>query len=240
MPKKKKTLIELLTENTVNSKPLLDKFLSEDLIGFKFFNPNPTYDNTPAIEMKLDKGASRLVLITGENATGKSFVRRVLHALLQRESIEFMHISAEGRSMGGFQRAFLYGSEEYESTGWISCKTIISGIKTCQGRDKPHVIFYDEPDLGLSEGYSAGLGLKIKDFVQNLPDKTFAIFITTHSRTLAKQLLPCCPYHLRLGGAPDLENWLKSEVIPLNIDDLAEIQRTRFHRIQELMNKKGC
>lgn len=209
-----------------------------DVLSTRFFQLNHEYDNTPAIEAVLDPGESRLVLITGDNATGKSFLRRLITSALRQENIECMHLSQQGRSESGIQRAFLYGDEECQSTGYISSYGIRKGIQTCQGRTNKHVLWLDEPDLGLSDEYAAGAGIEIKDFILKIPELTFCVFLVTHSKAMVKELLPCKPWHLRLGGCLELTSWLNREIKPKSLADLKEYQHKKSQRISEIMNRK--
>jgi energy-coupling factor transporter ATP-binding protein EcfA2 len=189
-------------------------------------------------------GDGNLVVIVGENASGKSFLRRILTALCREADIEMMPISMEGRggSYGGL-RGFIYGDESWQSTGECSSVTVVTGIKTCQGREKPHVIFWDEPDLGLSDGWAAGMGIALRQFADTMPKLTYGAFVVTHSRALVSELLPANPHYLHVGtdpanAPPTLEAWVNRPIKARPIEELRDESYRRFKMIQAILDGK--
>jgi hypothetical protein len=183
-----------------------------------------------------------LTVVVGDNAGGKSFVRRVVHSICQRNKVEFIGISMEGRR--GISAApwlvFVYGDEQHHSTGELSAQTILTGIRTCQGREERHVVFWDEPDLGLSESWAAGAGVAIREYFEAPNPKTVAAFVVTHSRPLVKQLLPLDPHYLYVGddNPPEtLEAWIKRTPRPRKLSSLPKLSHKRFLAIQRILNQ---
>ncbi len=192
--------------------------------------------DNPAIEAKLDEGTGKLVLVTGDNASGKSFLRRYICYLAHQRKIEPIHLSQEGRSGGGgIPRLMIYGTEEDESTGYNSVKTFQKSVKTSKSRDKQHILFYDEPEIGLSDKYAAALGIELNSFLKESTDNLVACFVATHNKSLALRLEN--PWHLRLGGCPNLQEWLNQKVEPGNLQELSAIGIDRWHKINKLLKK---
>lgn len=186
-------------------------------------------------------GEGNVVVVVGENASGKSFLRRILTALCREAKVEMMPISMEGRGgeYGGL-RGFIYGDESWQSTGENSSHTVLTGISTCKSRENPHVIFWDEPDLGLSDGWAAGMGIALREFANDTPKTTYGAFVVTHSRALVQELLPANPHYLHLGSkdAPDtLEAWVNRPIVARPIEQLKEESHKRFKAIQKILNR---
>lgn len=203
-------------------------------------------DGTTPVPYQWVKGDSNLVVITGENASGKSLARRFICAVCQRATpkVEPMTVSMQGRTSGGPMSAFIYGGEDFESTGQISARTVTTGIKTCRSRTHDHMVFWDEPDLGLSDSWAAGVGVAIAEFVGTLPEKTKGVFVVTHSKALVEQLLDVPHHFVHFGDGKhpaDLAAWHKQKVKPRPIDRLGEVSHKRFRRIQVAIdaNQKG-
>lgn len=191
-------------------------------------------------------GDSPLTLVVGENASGKSFFRRIIGAICAqaKEKTEYIPISMEGRRSTSYMPwlAMVYGDESWQATGAISASTVATGIKTSQGRDSRHVVFWDEPDLGLSDSWAAGVGVKLREFTKNPPKHLTAAFVVTHSKALVSQILDTNPSYLHLGTPPDqapqsLMEWFEAPVIPRDIDDLAELSHKRFKSIQRILDR---
>lgn len=218
------------------------KTLLNHALGLDYFLPNKA-GLTPIPMVRVD-GNTPLVLVLGENASGKSFLRRILMAICNaaKQKTEFMGISMEGRRKVSMYPwwTFVYGDEDHEATGVNSAGTVLSGISTCLARDERHVIFWDEPDLGLSDSWAAGVGQTLKEFAQKPGKETVAAFVVSHSRALVQQLLPINPTYLHLGEDPEkaprsLQEWLERPIQPRNPEKLREASRARFKLIDEVL-----
>jgi hypothetical protein len=222
------------------SSESLSKFM-DLVLDLDFFRKDPNYDNTPCIQVQLDKMSSeesKLIVITGDNASGKSVIRRILHEAMRKAGLSVMQLSQQSRTDSGIQRAMIYGAEEWDSTGYISTKSVNCSFRSSHAWAKDnknkHGIIWDEPDIGLSDAYAAGLGVKIAEFIKTAPDKLFAAFIITHNRELVKQLVASNPWHLRVGGCLPLHEWLVAPVVARNPDELHEEGLARFRRISKV------
>lgn len=208
-----------------------------DVLSFEIFHSDPDFNNTPALEAYLHEGSCPLIVITGENASGKSLMRRIISMTHQESEAECIHLSQQGRSTSGVMRAFIYGSEDDESTGYNSAGCVLKAIQTSHGRNAKHSIFFDEPDIGLSDNYAAAVGIKIREFVLNPPEHLFAVFVVSHRKVLIEQLLSCDPWHLSMGDSPPLSIWLNNPVVPGDLEKLRELGIERWRRIQAYLNK---
>lgn len=218
-----------------NTKQLVERSLELDYFA----------EDDPAIPYvwKPGKADNPLVVVVGENAGGKSFFRRCVSAVCQdkENKIEVMPISMEARRTINYQPwlAMVYGDEAYEATGVNSIRIVLSGIRTCQGRETPHVIIWDEPDIGLSEGNAASVGKAIADFTKEPPKLTKASIVITHRKALVEQLLPIEPHYLYLGDAdapPSLDTWLAAPPVVRPLEEVQDRARKRFKAIQKVLD----
>ncbi len=196
--------------------------------------------------MLLEPGNPRLILISGSNGGGKSFLVKALGSYLHLEAkgkVEWMAVGMSLRTSPGMARAFMFGDEGRESTGRISLKAVLGGLRTCKGREHPHALILDEPDVGLSEGYQAGLGELLSDFAGDLPALTRALIVVTHSRTIAKALSDAGATCVRIGD--DLRptaDWIRDGDSPRTAKDIEELSdRTiaRMRAIQAVINQES-
>lgn len=191
-------------------------------------------------------GESPLIVVVGENASGKSFFRRIIQGVCRDVGTECIHISMEARRTISYNPwlAMVYGDEEHDSTGFNSASMVTTGIRTCQGRETKHVIFWDEPDVGLSENGAAGVGLALRNFMKDPPKHTVAAVVVTHSKPLVQALAEVAPHYLHLGGGevpPTLGDWLKTPVVPRDPEEILKAGRDRFRQIQKILDgiRKG-
>lgn len=185
---------------------------------------------------------SRVVLVLGENASGKSLFRRMAAAICQtaKPKIEFMGISMQmrvGGMGGGLAGAMVFGSEDWQATSANSVNAIMGGISTCRGRTTPHAIFWDEPDIGLSDDTVLGVGAEMAAFMGDLPEKTVAAFVVTHSRLLAGALAACRPHVLFVGTDrfASLDEWIASRPVPMAPAELSEKAVELLRRVGKVL-----
>lgn len=206
----------------------------------------PGEDGSVPIPALWKKGKGPLTLVVGENASGKSFFRRVIGAICGKasERTEYMPISMEGRRNVAYNPhlVFVYGDEASNATGVNSAYTVTTGIRTSQGRDNRHVIFWDEPDLGLSDSWAAGMGQKFAAFAKEPTEHLVAAFIVTHNRIMVRELLDTEPNYLHLGVEPEkapqsLLEWVQRPIKARDIDNLAGESHERFKAIQKILNR---
>lgn len=149
------------------------------------------------------------------------------------------------RTQGGMAAVMVFGNESCHSTGEISARTVVTGIKTASERGHTTVMYWDEPDIGMSAGAAAGAGVMIRDFAENLSPLVEAIFITSHSPALVRQLAPLNPHYLYVGdenGPKTLVEWFEYQANPRPIspNELSELSRRRFKRIQAVMSERSA
>ena len=186
------------------------------------------------------KGAADFAVIVGPNASGKSVFRRLVSMKARDQEAESIHLSMEGRTdtTTGVVRAFLYGDEHDSSTGHLSANLVIGGISTALGRDSPHVIFWDEPDVGLSDEYAAGAAQAIVKFVKEKKEHTKAVFVVTHRRSMVLELAKANPHVVLFGGEhATLHAWLTRAVVARPIEKLPNDGHATFTAILTRLDK---
>jgi hypothetical protein len=173
----------------------------------------------------------RLLLISGENAGGKSLavaiLRRVSNELAGIEGghLEVMDIGMNRRVAAGIERSFIFGHEATESTGNVSIRTAIKGIENSRSRDNPHWLILDEPDIGVGDGYHRAIGQYLADFASSLHPACMGLAVVTHSRDIAREIMNAGASSLRVG--PDLrpvQDWLANGDRPKSVEDLMALQ----------------
>lgn len=182
----------------------------------------------------MQSGHDRLLVVTGENATGKSLLRRIISQLAKKRNVEPIAISPEFRQLGGIATAMVYGDESWEASGAISARICLNTIKTSKGRKSPHVIILDEPDMGLSDNSAAGCGLEIAEFIQDPPLNLCFFVIITHRRAFIQSLLHAS--HIRVGGdVLTLEQVYSQPIVPLRPQELEKKSHAMFGVMRKLL-----
>lgn len=189
--------------------PLTD--LLGEVLKHKYF------DGVLKVDFQKRMPTSPLFVITGPNASGKSFVSKLIDQYARHEyDIEVMNVGMGFRTRQGIARSLVFGDEGDSSTGLNSYSAVRGGLSTCEQRTTPHMLILDEPDIGLSESFQGGLGLLLAQFARKMPQHTYGLGIVTHSRRLLAHLDPLRPHHLRCG-----DELLLRQVIAREPKDLA-------------------
>lgn len=184
---------------------------------------------------------SPLTIVTGNNASGKSFVRKILQsmcAMRDAGKIECIHLSQQGRCTSGIPRMFIYGSEDDESTGANTIQSITGAFSTSNKRDSEHFLIFDEPEIGLSDEYAGGMGIRIREFIEEKPDLLFGAVVITHSKYLLKELLPLNPNHMNVSDDATLEDIVNREVVPNpDLEGLKDKARDQYMKILDIQKE---
>lgn len=190
---------------------------------------------------------SGVFIFVGDNASGKSLLVRVLAARLNLDKVEPLQVSMRYRTMSGMHRAFMFGSDEDESTGAVSMHAVKGGMTTCQGRTKPSWLMLDEPDIGLAHGYCLALGQYIGTFGNSLcGDGQKALGVVTHSKPLLTSMLKQLGHrpHVLIAGlrhqGMTLEQWLADDTA-LELDDLLSLNEKGhllYREVENVLNYK--
>jgi hypothetical protein len=176
--------------------------------------------DTP-LKAHLSEGSteSKVLVLTGSNASGKSFAVKVLAAWLgtEKPKVEALQVSMKYRTMAGMHRCFMFGAlgDELDSTGSISTGAVKGALSTAQGRTTPCWVMLDEPDTGLSDDFCPAMGEFIAQAVnQGLGEKCRGLVVVTHSKSLVRAMVETLsetPHFAHLDEAPlKLEDWLTS------------------------------
>jgi hypothetical protein len=191
-------------------------------------------------------GDPRLVVIAGENASGKSLFFRVLAQRVSTAGPTAVTISIRervgaGGDMSGLRRVFMFGDEAEQSTGATSVKAIAAAFRSNLDREGGSVLGLDEPELGLSDGYSRALGEFIGSESTSLPAACSGVVVVTHHRDLVRAMVDAfgaTPTFVLCGDGPaDLDRWL-GDVEERSVEDLlalADVGLERWRAVHRLL-----
>lgn len=182
------------------------------------------------------EGTGNILVVTGENASGKSifFQSMAYRAKTQLNALGIQISIRERTGAGtyegsGFRRALMFGDESEQSTGATSVGVVASGFRNAISYatdDKRNVLMLDEPELGLSAGYSRAMGEYLAQQAATLPDKALGVVVVTHSRDLVWGIIA--------GGGGSTPNFVNLDPKPQNLGEWLTNSENRT--IAELLN----
>lgn len=183
---------------------------------------------------------AKVLVVTGENAAGKSFLRRIFsHFIRENHKVEVMHLSQEGRAREGIERAFLYGAESEESTGNITAGTFTTGFRTSRGRDNDHILLWDEPEIGLAEEAQLGAAQFMVKQLADMPPKLRGLIVMTHSRHFVSTLMQVeGAKFVNLGHQyKTADEWLNRPIVPVDPETVRKRGHENMLKICAVMDK---
>lgn len=196
--------------------------------------PSKLLNGQAALDYTWVPGRGRLVLVLGDNGSGKSVLRRLVHAECGHT---FLSVSMEER---GSARALVdYGMESVESTGTVSGRALRATLARSRSRAREHVVFLDEPDIGMSDGLAAGVAQEVTAWLAE-PSTCYGVFVTSHNRAMLRALVEGAgraPHVLWFGPTGfDLTAWLDARVEPRGLDAAREHARRTEARVRIVLN----
>ena len=190
-------------------------------------------DERSPFAARVTPGRRGLVLMTGENASGKSLLLRMVLARLGRDGRVPVSLSIRERAGGGLRAAFMFGDEAEQSTGATSVQAIRAAFEGNLDREQGSVLALDEPELGLSQGYATALGHYIGEQALRVPAACAGVLVVTHSRPLASALVESFgadPTFVHVSGTPQsLRQWL-TEPESRSVEDLLALPDAGLER----------
>jgi energy-coupling factor transporter ATP-binding protein EcfA2 len=187
--------------------------------------------------------ATKLAVVFGDNASGKSLMLTVMSAFLgpmEESGEEKFSVSMHSRTSSGMGRVFMYLDEDYNSTGASSLHAVTGAIYNAKKRKHPVWLMFDEPDTGLSDKFASAMGAYFAQEVNNLPKNIRGATIVTHSRPLLRRLLADLnepPHEIAMGPEQSLAEYLDPTTIQeASIDELLALSDQAGKTMKNVMS----
>ena len=207
----------------------------------KTINIEDHIDNLIEIRDKIQ--LNEVTILTGDNATGKSVIRKTLwqhvnDLLGVEEQKSFVSdISMERRT--GLHPGLGGGGVFLRDCGWTptSMETyrFIKGIFQILDDDNKHIskrfIVLDEPEIGASKEVQKAFAKYINNFYEKIHDnnKCYGLLVITHSDEIIKNLK--CDNFLNIQGLTK-EEYLNREVKDIDLEEIDKFSIDLFRGIQ--------
>jgi AAA15 family ATPase/GTPase len=187
----------------------------------------------------------RILVVTGQNASGKSFFRRMWRVgfdkkKIDKKSVSVLSISQESRSSSFLGHCFMYGDESWEATGLITYNSVSGSLyniienKSWKGT---YILVLDEPEIGMSQELQLTTARHILKKVDSWSDKLVGIVVTTHSPVFVKELMTHEDAQFFNIGYEykTADEWLNREIKELDLENLQKTALEKFREIRKLI-----
>lgn len=164
------------------------------------------YENIKRVLSEISVG--KVTVLTGENATGKSLVRKLLWSVLEKQ-MEGKSVRITDTSMYRFTDS---RADMVESSG----RNFIRFINHWK-EWKDRYIVIDAPELGLSESFVLGMVDYLNKVIPEFMKNNYGIMVITHSKDVVRRL--GADVFLNMDNL-DKEDWLNATPAPVDIMEL--------------------
>lgn len=201
----------------------------------------------PIIPVSWDSDPSaRVILMSGDNASGKSFVTKHLNKISQKAGYEVCCVSMRQRTGDRMFSAMVFGDERRMSTGQCSVQATLKAFRHANESENPCVIILDEPDIGLSAELADAMGRLLVEEIEGASGNLALLVVISHNRDLFRQMqadLEGEPWStLYVGQGTRFADWLSKPSPVRSTDDLrglAERSRQLYRAILDVEKHAG-
>jgi ABC-type molybdenum transport system ATPase subunit/photorepair protein PhrA len=137
-------------------------------------------------ELFVDDNESNVIIIYGDNASGKSLFASIIETILRQDNMPVRSASMKNRTSSGIQKILIFGDEASQSTGQTSFRVANLCLKSTVEHSGA-VAILDEPDVGLSDRFQSAFGEHIAQTIQGTENT--GLVIISHSAALIDSFL---------------------------------------------------
>jgi len=178
---------------------------------------------------------NELTVLTGDNATGKSVIRKILpFRICEKLGVETKsgYVASMSQQLRTSSNAEWGGlSSIMQDTDWTATSdNTLDLFQNLMKQDNKYIVI-DEPEIGLGEEMQLTIANMINDIVDERKNKDFkGILVITHSRIVVNTLK--ADNFLNIQGKTK-EEWLNREIKAIDIDVFKEQADRLFVKIRD-------
>lgn len=185
-------------------------------------------------------GAPGVIVIAGDNCTGKSLLARTLQGWAHHFGGLGLGLSfrQHGAAQGGLPLPPLYGAGDVPGdpltriegeASLTSLERAFAALRQSAHAGTHSLLVLDAPETGLSDRYAASLGDLLAVHAKAVPEAAVGVVITTHSRAMVHQFVKAYgafPSFVHMGAEQTLSDWLTNQA-PATVADLRALHARR-------------
>lgn len=161
----------------------------------------------------------RIIILTGENGSGKSLLRKLIpHQLKHKNNDEVVKVASTSMdSRTGLHSGLGGGGVFLRDTEWIATSdNSFYFIKSLLNSVKDRFVVIDEPEIGMSESLRMSLGHWLNKRLPEVLENNLAVMVITHSKEIVREITAEHDF-INIQGLTE-EEWLdkKPEMIDLD------------------------
>ena len=175
-----------------------------------------------------------VTILTGDNGTGKSLIRKVLCSSLRNQenddTIKIADISMEKRT--GLHAGLGGGGVFLRDVEWVATSdNSLSFLYSLLNSAKDRYLVLDEPELGMSQDLQKSIGIYLSKRIPETMKENRGMLIITHSREFVRSL---SVEHVFVNlQKKSEEEWLNESVKEIDLDDFRKKCDALFNLLRD-------
>lgn len=180
--------------------------------------------------------AHKITILTGDNASGKSLVRKQVWEAIERDTgkrVITADSSMERRT--GLHSELGGGGVFVRDTAWSATSENSIHFIKCVLQATERYVVIDEPEIGCSLSLQASIGEYLNKVLPEVLGKNYGIMIITHSKEIVKRLT-CADTFINLQKRTK-DEWLNMEPEVIDLDEFLAKSSALFKGLQKALHK---
>lgn len=175
-----------------------------------------------------------VTILTGDNGTGKSLIRKVLCSSLRNQenddTIKIADISMEKRT--GLHAGLGGGGVFLRDVEWVATSdNSLSFLYSLLNSAKDRYLVLDEPELGMSQDLQKSIGIYLSKRIPETMKENRGVLIITHSREFVRSL---SVEHVFVNlQKKSEEEWLNESAKEIDLDDFRKKCDALFNLLRD-------
>ena len=175
-----------------------------------------------------------VTILTGDNGTGKSLIRKVLCSSLRNQenddTIKIADISMEKRT--GLHAGLGGGGVFLRDVEWVATSdNSLSFLYSLLNSAKDRYLVLDEPELGMSQDLQKSIGVYLSKRIPETMKENRGMLIITHSREFVRSL---SVEHVFVNlQKKSEEEWLNESAKEIDLDDFRKKCDALFNLLRD-------
>ena len=175
-----------------------------------------------------------VTILTGDNGTGKSLIRKVLCSSLRNQenddTIKITDISMEKRT--GLHAGLGGGGVFFRDVEWVATSdNSLSFLYSLLNSAKDRYLVLDEPELGMSQDLQKSIGIYLSKRIPETMKENRGMLIITHSREFVRSL---SVEHVFVNlQKKSEEEWLNESAKEIDLDDFRKKCDALFNLLRD-------
>lgn len=175
-----------------------------------------------------------VTILTGDNGTGKSLIRKVLCSSLRNQenddTIKIADISMEKRT--GLHAGLGGGGVFLRDVEWVATSdNSLSFLYSLFNSAKDRYLVLDEPELGMSQDLQKSIGIYLSKRIPETMKENRGMLIITHSREFVRSL---SVEHVFVNlQKKSEEEWLNESAKEIDLDDFRKKCDALFNLLRD-------